>query len=77
MLKPAADAAQCFGIDAQVSRDVAERHAGKKVRRSFHQVVVTLGGGFELRIYKPLFQPDIIFFITDPHHSFYFMVTGK
>lgn len=74
MLKPAADAAQCFGADAEIRSDVAQRHAFYNMRCLLQQVLIAFRSWPELRIYKTLFQPDIITFIRGTHQPLNFVV---
>ena len=73
MLKVTAYPAQGFGANAQVRGNVAQRHTLYYVRR-LQQALISFSGCFKLRIYKPFFQPDIIFFVSNPQESFYIII---
>ena len=66
MLKPASYAAQRFLGYAQVGSNMAQGHPLQYMRRLLQQVFIPLCSGLEMCIYKPLFQADIIFFVSYP-----------
>lgn len=74
MLKPAADAAQRLLRNTKVRSNITQCHPVNYMWRLLQQVLVTLSSRPELRIYKPLFQPYIILFISNAHQSFNFMI---
>ncbi len=77
MLKPAADAAECFLADAQVRCDKTKRNPFEDMRRLLYQFFVTFFGRFELCIHISFFQADIIFFVGNPYQSFYIVMLIK
>lgn len=74
MLKLAAYPAECFGTDAEVRSDMAQRYSFQDMRRLQQKILIPLGSRFKLGIHKTFFQPDIIFFVGDPHQSFDFVI---
>lgn len=74
MLKPAADAAECFLADAQVRSNKTKRNPFNNMRRLLYQFFVTFFGSFKLCIYISFFQPDIIFFVGNANQPFYIVM---
>ncbi len=70
----AAYPAQCLLANAKVRSNVAKRYSFQQMWCLLHQFLIAFGGCFKLGIYKPIFQPQVVFFIRNPHQSFYFMV---
>ena len=73
MLKPAPDPAKGFLADTKIRSHLAEGNPLQDMRGLLHQLFISFASGFELGIYKALLKADIIFFISDPDQSFYFM----
>jgi len=74
MLKPAADAAECFLADAEVRSDKTKRNPFEYMGCLHYEFFVTLFCRFELSIHISFFQPDIIFFIGNTYKSFYIVM---
>jgi hypothetical protein len=77
MLKAAPYPAQCFLADAEVRSNMPQGYSFQYMWRLQQQAFISFCGSFKLCIYKPLFQPDIIFFISNSYQPFYFMVLIK
>jgi len=77
MLKPAPDPAQGFLADTQVRSYLSQWHPLYNMWKLLLQVFVPLSGCFKLGVYKPFFQLYIVFLISYPHQSFYFMKLVK
>lgn len=77
MLNPATDPAQGFLANTQVRSDMTQEHSFEYMWSLLQQVFITFGGSFEMSIHKTLFQPYIIFFVSDPYEPLNFMVMIK
>ena len=75
MLNLTPDTAKRLLADAQVGSDLAQRNPFQYMRRVFEEVLIPLGGRFELRIHKTLLEPEIIALVGRPQQSFHLVIT--
>lgn len=77
MLKLSPYTAQGFLAYAQVRSNITQWHSFQYMRCLLQQVFISFRCRFEMCVYKPFFQPDIIFFVGDSYQPFYFMIPVK
>ena len=73
MLKPAAYPTQRFLANTQVGSDNTQWYPLQYMRGLTQQVFISFRGRFKLSVHEAFLQSDIIFLISNPHQSLYFM----